>query len=78
MGERGPRVRGRISDGLGFPGIELGEERNMANAGMTSAETSGTPVRVIPTDEERMIAKTVCRVLGLGMAGDNNAKKGAS
>jgi acetate kinase len=50
---------------LGFLGIELGEERNVANAGVISAETSGVPVRVIPTDEELMIARTVCRVLGL-------------
>jgi acetate kinase len=27
---------------------------------------SRVPVRVIHTDEERMIAKTVCRILGLG------------
>jgi len=30
-----------------------------------SSETSGIPVRVIHTDEERMIAKMVCCVLGL-------------
>jgi len=30
-----------------------------------SAETSRIPVRVIPTDEERMIAEMVCYVLGL-------------
>ena len=43
----------------------------MANAGMTSAETSGTPVRVIPTDEERMIARKVCGVLGLDSKEEN-------
>ena len=50
---------------MGLLEIEFEEKQNAANEGMTSAETSGTPVRVIPTDEERMIAKTVCRVLGL-------------
>jgi acetate kinase len=30
-----------------------------------SAETSRVPVRVIRTDEEYLIAKTVCRILGL-------------
>jgi acetate kinase len=31
-----------------------------------AAAASRVAVRVIRTDEERMIAKTVCRVLGLG------------
>jgi acetate kinase len=67
-----------VFDGLGFLGIELETKRNAANEGVISAAASRVAVRVIRTDEERMIAKTVCRVLGLGMAGDNNAKKGAS
>ena len=71
VGERGPKVRARIGDGLGFLGIELGEERNMANAGVISSETSGVPVRVIHTDEERMIAKMVCGVLGLDSKKEN-------
>jgi acetate kinase len=39
--------------------------KNMANAGMISA-ASRVAVRIIRTDEAHMIAKTVCRVLGLG------------
>ena len=35
------------------------------NAGVIPAVVSEVAVRVIRTDEERMIAKTVCRVLGL-------------
>ena len=66
IGENAPTVRARICDGLGFLGIELEEKRNARNEGVISAETSRVPVRVIPTDEEQMIAKTVCRVLGLG------------
>jgi acetate kinase len=65
IGENAPVVRARICDGLGFLGIELEEQRNAGNEGVISAETSGIPVRVIPTDEERMIAKMVCCVLGL-------------
>ena len=64
IGENAPVVRSRICDGLGFLGIELEEERNAANAGVISSETSGVSVRVIHTDEEWMIANTVCRVLG--------------
>ena len=68
IGENAPAVRTRICDGLGFLGIELEEQRNMANDGVISAAASRVAVRVIHTDEERMIAKPVCRALGLGMA----------
>ena len=66
IGEQAPPVRARICAGLGFLGIELEEKRNAANAGSISAAASRVAVRVIHTDEELMIAKTVCRVLGLG------------
>jgi acetate kinase len=65
IGENAPVVRTRICGGLGFLGIELEEERNAANAAVISSETSAVPVRVIHTDEEWMIAKTVLCVLGL-------------
>jgi acetate kinase len=67
IGENAPKVRARVCDGLGFLGIELDQQRNAAGAGVISAATSRLPVRVIRTDEEWMIAKMVCRVLGLTM-----------
>jgi acetate kinase len=67
IGENAPLVRARICDGLGFLGIEIDEKRNAANAHVISAETSRVTVRVMHTDEELMIAKTVCRVLGLAI-----------
>lgn len=66
IGENAPDVRARICDGLGFLGIELEEKQNSANESVISAAASRVAVRVIRTDEEQMIAKTVCRVLGLG------------
>jgi acetate kinase len=66
IGEQSPTVRGRICDGLGFLGIELEERRNAANEGVISTVDSRVAVRVIRTDEERMIAEAVCRVLDLG------------
>ncbi|MEO8165079.1 MAG: acetate/propionate family kinase [Betaproteobacteria bacterium] len=66
IGENAPIVRARICDGLGFLGIELEEEPNAENKGAISAAASRVMVRVIRTDEESMIAKMVCRVLGLG------------
>jgi acetate kinase len=68
IGEKAPTVRARICEELGFLGIELEEKRNMANEGVISAVGGRVAVRVIHTDEEWMIADTVCRVLGLGMA----------
>jgi acetate kinase len=65
IGENAPTVRARICDGLGFLGIELEEKRNAADETVISAAASRVAVRVIRTDEERIIAKTVCRVLGL-------------
>src|ERR1022692_3189657 len=62
IGENAPAVRARICDGLGFLGIELEEKHNAANAGVISA-ASRVVVRVIHTDEEQIIAKTVCHVL---------------
>ena len=63
IGENAPVVRTRICEGLGCLGIELDEKRNLANAGVISSETSRSSVRVIRTDEEWMIASSVCRVL---------------
>ena len=40
--------------------------RDAANEGLISRESSRIAVRVIHTDGELMIAKTVCGVLGLG------------
>jgi len=66
IGEKAPIVRSRICEGLGFLGIELEEKRNAANDGVISIDTSRIKVRVIHTDEELMIAETVCDTLGLG------------
>jgi acetate kinase len=66
IGENASKVRARICDGLGFLGIELEEKRNVASEGVISAADSRVSVRVIHTDEEWMIAKTVCHILSLG------------
>ena len=65
IGEKAPAIRARICAGLGFLGIDLDEKRNNATEAVISTETGRVAVRVIPTDEEWMIAKTVCSVLGL-------------
>jgi acetate kinase len=64
IGENAPVVRARICEGLEFLGIEISEPRNAATEGVISTEAGRVAVRVIRTDEELMIAETVCRVLG--------------
>jgi acetate kinase len=78
IGENAPAVRARICDGLGFLGIELEEKRNAANEGVISAAASRVAVRVIRTDEEWMIASTVCRVLSLGIASEKRKSNHAT
>jgi acetate kinase len=61
IGENAPLVRARICEGLGFLGVELNETRNKNTAGIISTDASRVPVRVIRTDEELMIARSVLR-----------------
>jgi len=71
IGENAPIVRARICDKLKFLGIELNEQRNAQNAGVISTDTGRVTVRVIHTDEELMIARMVCQVLGFGQKKEN-------
>jgi acetate kinase len=66
IGENCPSIRARICDGLGFLGIELNEARNAESAPLISTDAGRVAVRVIRTDEELMIARSVCRMLGPG------------
>jgi acetate kinase len=63
IGENAPAVRERICAGLGFLGISLDARRNARNAPLISSAGSRVRVRVIHTDEELMIARSVRRKL---------------
>jgi acetate kinase len=65
IGEHAPVIRARICDGLGFLGIAVDRVRNEANAPVISKEGTSVTVRVIHTDEEREIAESVVRLLGI-------------
>jgi acetate kinase len=65
IGEKAPGVRARICEGLDFLGIKLDRTRNKENGSVISTNASRATVRVICTDEELMIARSVCRSLGL-------------
>ena len=68
IGENAPLIRERICDGLGFLGIELDPQRNAKNAPLISPDVGRVKLRVIRTDEQLMIARSVARVLNLGSA----------
>lgn len=63
IGENCPSVRGRICAGLEFLGVELDETSNAANAELISSPSGRVAVRVMHTNEELMIARSVCRLL---------------
>ena len=63
IGENSAVARARICAGLDFLGIAMCEERNAINATLISRDSGRVAVRVIGTDEELMIAKSVLRVL---------------
>ena len=63
IGEHSSEIRKRICDGLQFLGIELDETKNSTNEKIISAEASKAAVRVIKTNEELMIARSVCKIL---------------
>jgi acetate kinase len=65
IGENAPEVRARICSRLGFLGVRLDARRNRAGAPLISV-AGAVAVRVIPTDEELMIARSAARVTGLG------------
>jgi len=66
IGENAPVIRARICEGLEFLGIKIDEKQNAANDGVISAATGRVAIRVIPTDEELTIARSVCKIIGLG------------
>lgn len=63
VGENQSPIRARICEGLGFLGIQIDESRNVMHAPVISTNTSPVTVRVIRTDEELMIARSVRRWL---------------
>jgi len=78
IGENAPEVRARICRGLEFIGIKLDGTRNHAGAPIISSEGSPATVRVIRTDEELIIARTVCRVSGLTIGKEHEYERKTS
>ena len=63
IGEHASAVRARICDGLAFLGIEIDAVPNGRHAAVISTDQADVVVRVIPTDEELVIARAAYRLL---------------
>ena len=63
IGEHAPQVRQEICRGVEFLGIHIDASKNQPNSSIISIESAPVTVRVIPTDEEIVIARTVRRLL---------------
>jgi len=66
IGEHAAPVRTRICDGLDFLGIRLDPARNAAHAPIISPDGAPAIVRVMPTDEDLMIARHTAHLLTKG------------
>ena len=62
IGEHAPAVRARVLERLTWLGVDVDAAANDANARLISTTASRVSVRVIPTDEERMIARSTVRL----------------
>ena len=56
IGERAAPVRWEVCRGLAYLGVELDPQKNAVHADFISTPKSACTVRVIPTDEDLMIA----------------------
>lgn len=63
IGEHAAPVRWNVCQGLAHLGINLDEERNTKHAEMISIQDSSCQVRVIPTNEDLMIARHTYQVI---------------
>jgi acetate kinase len=68
IGENAPRIRALICSGLDFLGIQFNAANNAINADIISEKNSAVTIRVIPTDEEQMIAKFISHILHIHSA----------
>jgi acetate kinase len=63
IGENAPPVRERICAGLDFLGLEIDAALNRSNVPVISSQRSRAKIKVIQTDEDRMIAQHVLSVI---------------
>ncbi|HSS82299.1 MAG TPA: acetate/propionate family kinase [Reyranella sp.] len=65
IGENDAATRAEVAAGCGFLGATLDAGRNAEGRGVISPDGAAVNVLVVPTDEERMIARYTCATLGI-------------
>jgi acetate kinase len=65
IGEHDPATRAEVAAGCGWLGLKLDSALNTLGSGRISAPGGSVAVWVVPTDEERMIARYTSQTLGL-------------
>jgi acetate kinase len=63
IGEHSAAIRARICEGLGYLGLEIDAARNETHTPIISCDASRVMVRVIPTDEDLLIARHTRRLV---------------
>jgi acetate kinase len=62
IGEHAAEVRAEIAAELGFLGVSVDAERNARSDAIVSPDGAACVVRVVPTDEERIVARSTARL----------------
>jgi acetate kinase len=65
IGEHDALTRRQIAEGCAWLGLSLDAPRNAAGDGRISSDASRLAAWVVPTDEEKMIARHTSALLGL-------------
>jgi acetate kinase len=65
IGEHDPATRAEVAAGCGWLGLKLDAARNTLGSGRIGADGAAVSVWVVPTDEERMIARYTSQALAL-------------
>lgn len=77
IGENDAAIRGEIMEHCRWLGLSPDTVRNSKGIGRVSIDTSRVSAVVIPTDEERMVARHTSVILGIGKEDKHHEKKRA-
>ena len=66
IGERSPTIRAEICAGLEYLGIDIDAQRNEVGGPIVSTSNAGCTVRVVPADENLVIARQTAGLTGHG------------
>ncbi len=64
VGENSPDIRAHVLEGMEWLGLEVDNEANLGNQTIITTKDSEALALVVPTNEELVIARQTCRVVG--------------